>query len=69
MCTVLLPLGGYPIAVNKYIISYIVPGSPKRSLSLRFPHQKPLYASILPHTRYIPRKSNYSRFYHPNYIE
>jgi len=22
MCTVLLPLGGYPIAVNKYIISY-----------------------------------------------
>jgi len=21
MCTVLLPLGGYPIAVNKYIIS------------------------------------------------
>jgi hypothetical protein len=22
MCTVLLPSGGYPIAVNKYIISY-----------------------------------------------
>jgi len=22
MCTVLLPLGGYPIALNKYIISY-----------------------------------------------
>ena len=22
MCTVLLPPGGYPIAVNKYIISY-----------------------------------------------
>jgi len=22
MCTVLLPLGGYPIAVNQYIISY-----------------------------------------------
>ena len=24
MCTVLLPPGGYPIAVNKYIISYII---------------------------------------------
>jgi hypothetical protein len=24
MCTVLLPPGGYPISVNKYIISYIV---------------------------------------------
>jgi len=24
MCTVLLPPGGYPIAVNKYIISYIM---------------------------------------------
>jgi len=23
MCTVLLPPGGYPFAVNKYIISYI----------------------------------------------
>jgi hypothetical protein len=23
MCTVLLPPGGYPIAVNKYIVSYI----------------------------------------------
>jgi hypothetical protein len=25
MCTVLLPPGGYPIAVNKYIISYRIP--------------------------------------------
>jgi len=24
MCTVLLPLGGYPIAANKYIISYTI---------------------------------------------
>jgi len=24
MCTVLLPPGGYPIAVNKYIISFII---------------------------------------------
>ena len=25
MCTVLLPPGGYPIAVNKYIVSYHIP--------------------------------------------
>jgi hypothetical protein len=39
--------------------------SPKRSLSLSFPHQNPVYASPLPHTRYIPRLSHF-RFYHPN---
>jgi len=27
MCTVLLPQGGYPIAVNKYIISYHIIGA------------------------------------------
>ena len=26
------------------------------SLSLRFPHQNPVYASLLPHTRYMPHK-------------
>ena len=31
------------------------PGSPKWSLSLRFPHQYPVYASTLPRTRYMPR--------------
>ena len=29
-------------------------GLPKWYLSLRFPHQNPVYASLLPHTRYIP---------------
>ena len=29
-------------------------GSPKWCLSLRFPHQNPVYASPIPHTRYIP---------------
>jgi hypothetical protein len=44
------------------------PGSPKWSLSLRFPHHIPVYASVLPHTRYMPRPPNSSRFYHPNNI-
>jgi len=38
------------------------PGSLKRSLSLMFPHQNPVYAALLPHTRYIPGPS--TRIYH-----
>ena len=30
-----------------------MPGSPKWYLSLRFPHQNPVYASVLPHMRYM----------------
>ena len=33
------------------------PGSPKWSLSFRFPHQNPVYVSPLPHTHYMPRSS------------
>ena len=44
-------------------------GSPKWSLSLRFPHQKPMYASPLRHTRYMPRPSHSSLFDHPNNTE
>ena len=33
-------------------------------LFLRFPHQNPVYASPLPHTRYMSRPSHSSRFYH-----
>ena len=44
------------------------PGSPKWSLSFRFPHQNPAYASPLPHTRYMPRPSHSSQFYHSNNI-
>ena len=36
------------------------PGSPKWSLSLRFPHQNPVYASPFPHRRYMPRPSHSS---------
>ena len=52
----------------KIHLNIIVPSTPessKWSLSLRFPHQKPLYASSLPHTRYMSRPSYSSRFYHP----
>jgi len=41
-------------------------GLPSR-ISVRFPHQNPVHATRLPHTRYMPRPSH-SRFYHPNDI-
>jgi hypothetical protein len=44
-------------------------GSPKCSLSLRFPHQNPLYTSPLPHARYAPRSSHFPRFDLPNSTE
>jgi hypothetical protein len=31
-----------------------MPGSPQWSLFLRFPHQKPVHASPLPHPSYMP---------------
>jgi len=37
-------------------------GSPKCYLSLRFPHQNPVYTSPLPHTCYMPRPSHSSDF-------
>ena len=42
-------------------------GSPKWSLSLRFPHPNPVYISPLPHMRYMPHPSH-SQFYHLNNI-
>ena len=42
--------------------------SSKWSLSLRFPHQSPVHAYPLPHTRYMPHPPHSSRFHYPNNI-
>ena len=56
------------LKIHLNIILPSMPGSPKWSLSSRFPHQNPVYASPLPHTRYMPRPYHSSRFYHPHNI-
>ena len=38
------------LKIHLNIILPSTPGSPKSSLSFRFPHQNPVYASLLPHT-------------------
>jgi len=43
-------------------------GSAKWCIYFSFPHQNPVYASPLPHMRYMPSPSHYSLFYHPNNI-
>ena len=49
------------------IILASIPGSIRSGLvPSGFPHQNPVYASPLNHTRYMPRPSNSSRFYYPN---
>jgi hypothetical protein len=58
----------YFMKIRLNIIFPPTPGSPHWSLSLRFPHQNPIHASLLPHPRYMPRPSNFSRFYHPHNI-
>jgi hypothetical protein len=59
----------YLLKIHLNIIIPSTPGSPKWSLSLGFPpHQNPVYASPLPHLRYISRPSHFSRFYHSNNI-
>jgi hypothetical protein len=38
----------------------------KWSFSLRLPHQNPVYATLLSHTRYMSRQFHYSPFDHPS---
>ena len=55
----------YFLKIPLNIILSSTSGSPKWSLSFRLPNQNPVYASSLPHTRYMPRPSHSSRFCHP----
>jgi len=53
------------------VFSIILPSMPRStswSLSLRFPHQYPVYISPLPHMRYIPRPSYFYWSDHPDNI-
>ena len=74
ICHLLALLGARHILhVSRIRVNIILPSTPgfpnwSLSLSLRFSHQHPLYDSHLPHTRYMPRPSHSSWFYHPNNI-
>jgi len=56
------------LKIHLNIILPSTPGTPKRPHSLRFLHQNSVYASPLPNTRYMPRPSRSSRFYHTSNI-
>ena len=65
------PVRALTCYIMKLHLNIILPSTPestKWSLSLGFPHQKLVYTSPLPHTRYMPRPSHSSRLYHPNNI-
>ena len=55
--TVLTPTSHFP-KIHLNIILPSTSGSTKWYLSLRFSHQNSVYASPLPHTRYMARPSN-----------
>ena len=52
----------YFLNIRLNIILPSIPGSPKWSFSLRFPHQNPVYASPLPHMCYMPCPAHSSCF-------
>jgi hypothetical protein len=58
----------YFLNIQLNIILPSTTGSPKWYLSLRFPHQNPVYASPQRHTCYMPRPSHYFLFDHPKNV-
>ena len=66
-CLYPVPARSSPYPTSHFLRIYLniilpfMPWSPKWSLSLRFPHQNPVYPSPLPHTRYMPRPFHPSR--------
>ena len=58
----------YFLKINLNIILPFTPWSPQWSVSLRFPPPKLCIRLSSPHTRYMPRPSHISLFYHPNNI-
>ena len=58
----------YFLKIHLTIILPSMPGSPKWSFSLRFPHWNPVCLSPLPNTCYMPRPFPSSGFCHPNTI-
>jgi hypothetical protein len=60
------------LKIHLNIILLSMPGSPKHSLSLWFPHQNPVHTSPLPHTSYMPCPSHsywlYTTSYQSNFL-
>jgi hypothetical protein len=62
------PLPFHFLKIHLNIILPSTPRSPEWSLSFRFPHQNPVYASPLLRTRYMTHPPHSSRFYYTKNI-